>query len=54
MFRLVLEEYLGLSRLRETIASHAASVLADDADARRLMTIPGIGPALALIILAEA
>lgn len=54
MFRLVLEEYLSLSRLRETIASHAASVLADDADARRLMTIPGIGPALALIILAEA
>jgi Transposase IS116/IS110/IS902 family len=54
MFRLVLEEYLGLSRLRDTIASRAATVLAGSADSRRLMTIPGIGPAIALMILAEA
>ena len=54
MFRLVLEEYLELSRSRDTIASRAASVLADSIDGRRLMTIPGIGPAIALMILAEA
>jgi transposase len=54
MFRLVLEEYLGLSRVRDTIASRAATVLAGSADSRRLMTIPGIGPAIALMILAEA
>ncbi len=54
MFRLVLEEYLDLSRLRDAIGSRAASVLAGSADGRRLMTIPGIGPAITLMILAEA
>ena len=39
MFHLVLAEYLGLSRLRDTIASRAATVLAGSADSRRLMTI---------------
>ncbi len=54
MFRLVLEQYSGLSRLRDTIADRAATVLAASIDGRRLMTIPGIGPAIALMILAEA
>jgi hypothetical protein len=54
MFRLVLEEFLELSRSRDCIASRAAHVLADSIDGRRLMTIPGIGPAIALVILAEA
>jgi transposase len=54
MFRLVLEQYLALNRLRERIAAQAATLLEDNSDSRRLMTIPGIGPANALTILAEA
>lgn len=54
MFRLVLEEYLTLHRLREHIAEQAALLLEGHPDSRRLMTVPGIGPANALTILAEA
>jgi transposase len=54
MFRLVLGQYLDLLRLREHIAEQAAIVLGDNPDSRRLMTVPGIGPANALTILAEA
>jgi transposase len=54
MFRLVLGQYLDLHRLREHIAEQAAIVLGDNPDSRRLMTVPGIGPANALTILAEA
>jgi transposase len=54
MFRLVLEEYLTLHQLRERIAEQAALLLEGNADSRRLITVPGIGPANALTILAEA
>ncbi len=54
MFHLVLEQYLALNRLRERIAEQAAILLGDNPDSRRLMTVPGIGPANALTILAEA
>lgn len=54
MFRLVLEQYLALDRLRERIAEQAAILLGDSSDSRRLMTVPGIGPSNALTILAEA
>jgi transposase len=54
MFRLVLEQYLALNRLRDRIAAQAAILLGDNPDSRRLMTVPGIGPANALTILAEA
>lgn len=54
MFRLVLEQYLALNQLRERIAEQAATLLADNPDRRLLMTVPGIGPATALTILAEA
>jgi transposase len=54
MFRLVLEEYLSLSHMRQIIAQRAAAILSDSTDAQRLMTIPGIGPATALTIMAEA
>ncbi len=54
MFRLVLEQYLALNRLRERIAEQAGILLGDSPDSRRLMTVPGIGPANALTILAEA
>jgi transposase len=54
MFRLVLEEYLGLSGLRDSIAQQAEATLANNDDRRRLMTVPGVGPITALTILAEA
>ena len=54
MFRLVLEQYLVLYQLREHSATQAAILLGDAPDSRRLMTVPGIGPANALTILAEA
>ena len=54
MFRLVLGQYLTLHHLRECIAEQAAILLGDNPDSRRLMTVPGIGPANALTILAEA
>jgi transposase len=54
MLRLVLEEYLMLGRMRESIAQQAEIILASNADRRRLMTVPGVGPLTALTILAEA
>jgi len=42
MFRLVLEEYLALSRLPESIALQAETALANHPDRGRLMTIPGV------------
>jgi transposase len=54
MFRVVLNEYLHLCRLRRELEEQAVARLSDHADFRRLQTIPGIGPVLALFILAEA
>jgi len=54
MFRVVLNEYLHLCRLRRQLEEQVVARLADHADFRRLQTIPGIGPILALFILAEA
>jgi transposase len=54
MFRVVLNEYLHLCRLRRELEEQAGTRLSDHADFRRLQTIPGIGSILALIILAEA
>ena len=54
MLRLVLEEYLALGRMRESIAQQAEIILASNPDRRRLMTVPGVGPLTALRILAEA
>lgn len=53
MFRIVLEEHLDLCRLRQKIEQQAATRLATHPDYQRLQTVPGIGPVLALIILAE-
>jgi transposase len=50
----VLEEYLALGRMRESIAQQAEIILASNPDRRRLMTVPGVGPLTALTILAEA
>jgi transposase len=54
MFRLVLQEHLDLCRMRRSIEQQAAKYLENNPDYKRLQTIPGIGPMMALIILSEA
>jgi len=53
MFRLVLEEYLHVCRLREAIEQRITQRMCNHPDYLRLQTIPGVGPVLALTILAE-
>ncbi len=53
-FRIILREYLRINELRSELESMAKTQLADHADFQRLRTLPGIGPILALTILAEA
>jgi len=54
MLRVVLEEYRALCALRKQLEAEVATRLATQPDFVRLQTLPGIGPILALIILAEA
>ena len=54
MFRVVLEEYRALCQRRKRLEAEIATQLATQPDFVRLQTIPGIGPILAMIILAEA
>jgi len=54
MFRVVLEEYRALCRLRKRLETDAVSRLTEQPDFARLQTLPGIGPILAMTILAEA
>lgn len=54
MFRLVLAEGRSLIRQRDQIEAQAEAALAQDIDAARLRQLPGIGPIIALTILAEA
>ena len=54
LFRVVLEEYLALCRLRKRVEADVVIQLADQPDFVRLQTLPGIGPILAMTILAEA
>src|SRR4029079_6676062 len=54
MFRVVLEEYRALCRLRKRLEEDAVTRLADQPDFVRLQTLPGVGPILAMTILAEA
>ena len=53
-FRLQLERYLHLTQLRQSLEKQAHCHLADDPDYKRLQTLPGVGPVIALIILAES
>jgi transposase len=53
MFRLVLEEYIRLAKLRRRLEKQITDHLDVDKDYQRLRTIPGIGPIVALTILAE-
>ncbi len=54
MFRLVLDEGIGLIRQRDAIENAAHALLSDHPDYARLQQIPGVGPINALTILAEA
>ena len=54
MFRVVLGEMIRLCQLRDLLEQRAALHLKDNADFQRLQQMPGIGPILALTILAEA
>ena len=53
-FRLQLERYLHLTQLRQSLEDQAGNHLADNPDFQRLQTLPGVGPIIALIILAES
>jgi transposase len=54
MFRVVLEDYRALCQRRKQLEADIVTRLADQGDFVRLQTVPGIGPILGLIILAEA
>jgi transposase len=54
MFRLVLEDYRALCDRRKQLEADIVTRLHDQQDFVRLQSVPGIGPILALIILAEA
>ena len=54
MLRVVLEEYRALCALRKRLEVDITAQLATHPDFVRLQTLPGIGPILAMIILAEA
>ncbi len=54
MFRVVLGEMIRLCQLRDQLEQRAACHLKDNDDFRRLQQMPGIGPILALTILAAA
>ena len=53
-FRLQLERYLHLIQLRLSLEKQPDIHLAANADYQRLQTLPGVGPIIALIILAES
>lgn len=54
MFRMVIAEGRGLTRQRNEIEQQAHAALAGNADYQRLRQVPGIGPIIAMTVLAEA
>ncbi len=54
VFQLVLEVYIHLAKLRHRLEKDIHNRLERHADYQRLRTIPGVGPIVALTILAEA
>jgi transposase len=54
MFRIVLQEHHDLCRMRKAVQEEADQHLQGHPDYQRLQTIPGVGPIIALTILAEA
>ena len=53
-FRLELERYLVLTEQRQHLEAQAANQLSEHHDFKRLQTMPGVGPVIALMILAES
>jgi transposase len=53
-FRLQLNRYLQLCEARQQLEMHAEHLLRDRSDYQQLRSVPGIGPIIALVILAEA
>lgn len=53
-FRLQLERYLQLCEVRAALEAQAHALLCARSDYQRLRTVPGIGPIIALVVLAEA
>ncbi|KTD24650.1 MULTISPECIES: IS110 family transposase [Legionella] len=53
MFRVILHEHQGLCKRLKEIEETADSFLQGNNDYKKLLSIPGIGPILALMILAE-
>jgi transposase len=53
-FVFTLRHYQHLSEMRDQLEAQAQTMLARDADYAHLMSLPGIGPIIALTILAEA
>jgi transposase len=53
-FRLQLERYLQLCEVRAGLEAQAHALLSARSDYQRLGTVPGIGPIIALVVLAEA
>jgi len=53
MFRLILKEHIDLCKRRQSIEDEAHEILKDDLRYRLLRSVPGIGPIIALTILAE-
>lgn len=53
MYRLVIAEYAHLTELRDDIERQAQALLENNRDFINLRSIPGIGPIVALIVLAE-
>jgi transposase len=53
-FRLQLERYLQLCQARGALEAQADALLSARSDYQRLRTLPGVGPIIALVILAEA
>jgi transposase len=54
MFRAVLDEYIRLAQRRRLLEKQLHEHLEPHADYQRLRTIPGIGPIVALTVMAEA
>lgn len=53
-FRIQLERYLSLTTLRHEMELRADSLLSEKPDYLRLRTLPGVGPVIALMVLAES
>ena len=54
MLRMVIAEGRNLIRQRDEIERQAHAVLTDNADYQRLRQLPGVGPIIAMAIVAEA